>query len=123
MQQTTAEEVKDMDYLPDYEFNEIFDRVSKKVDLRGANSPKEVNRRLNQKIKEYPPRLSSGWISFLRRLMFAGFGRRTIDEAVAQPYELVGLTLKFGREKARAILHARARKRLGSLRFRKRKRR
>ena len=123
MQQTTAEEVKDMDYLPDYEFNEIFDRVSKKVDLRGANSPKEVNRRLNQKIKEYPPRLSSGWTSFLKRLMFAGFGRRTIDEAVANPHGIIALTLKHGREKARDILLARARRRLGSRRVRKRKRR
>ena len=123
MQQTTAEEVNDMDYLPDHEFNEIFDRVSKKVDLRGANSPKEVNRRLKQKIKEYPPRLSSGWISFLKRLMFAGFGRRTIDQAVADPRGLVSLTLRFGRQKARDILLDRARRRLGSLRYRKRKRR
>lgn len=34
---------------------------------------------LNQKIKEYPPRLSSGWISFLKRLMFAGFSRGSRD--------------------------------------------
>lgn len=112
-----------MDFMPDSEFNAIFDRVSAKVDLRGANSPKEVNRRLNQKTKEYPPRLSSDWISFLKRLMFAGFGRRTIDQAVANPQGKVALTLKYGREKAKDILLDRARRRLGSLRFRKRKRR
>ena len=112
-----------MDFMSDKEFHELFDRVSAKVDLRGANSPEEVNRRLKQKIKEYPPRLSSGWISFLKRLMFAGFGRRTIDQAVANPQGKVALTLKYGREKAKDILLARARRRLGSLRFRKRKRR
>lgn len=111
-----------MDFLSDKEFHEIFDRVSAKVDLRGANSPEEVNRRLKQKIKEYPPRLSSGWISFLKRLMFAGFGRRTIDQAIANPRGKVALTLKYGKEKAKDILLARARRRLGSLRFRKRKR-
>jgi len=109
-----------LDFLPDYEFNSIFNRVSAKVDLRGANSPEDVNRRLNQKIKEYPSRLSSGWISFLKRLIFAGFSRRVIDQSISQPYGLVGLTLKHGRERARHILLARARRRLGSSRYRKR---
>ena len=101
-----------MDFLSDSEFNSIFNRVSAKVDLQGANTPEEVNRRLHQKIKEFPPRLSGGWRSFLKRLMFAGFGRRTIDEAVSKPRGKVALTLKYGREKARDILLARARKRL-----------
>ena len=112
-----------MSFIPDSEFNAIFDRVSAKVDLQGANTPEEVNRRLNQKIKQYPPKLSSGWRSFLKRLIFAGFGRRTIDEAVSQPYGLVGLTLKHGRERAKDILLARARRRLGTSRYRKRLRR
>jgi hypothetical protein len=112
-----------VDFIPDKEFHKIFDRVSKIVDLKGADTPQEVNRRLNQKIKEYPPRISSGWISFLKRLIFAGFSRRVIDQTISQPYGLVGLTLKHGRERARHILLARARRRLGSSRYRKRLRR
>jgi len=112
-----------LDFLPDYEFHDIFDRVSKRVNLRGANSPEEVRRRLNAAIHQYPPRLSSGWISFLKRLLFAGFSRRTIDEAVAKPQGKVALTLRYGRQRAKDILLSRARRRLGSLRAQKRKRR
>lgn len=121
-----------MDFIPDKEFHRIFNRVSKKVNLKGAGTPQEINRRLNRKIEEY--RYLSGTtplaqfrvkrrISDLENLISAGFGRRTIDEAVAKPQGKVALTLKYGREKAKDILSARARRRLGSLRFRKRKRR
>ena len=121
-----------MDFIPDKEFHKIFNRVSKKVNLKGASTPEDVNRRLKQKIKEYS--YLSGKtplaqfrtkrrISHLKNLISAGFGRRTIDEAVANPRGKVALTLKYGREKARDILLHRARRRLGSLRFRKRKRR
>jgi len=111
-----------MDYLPDHEFNEIFDRVSEKVDLRGANSPEEVKRRLNEKIKEYPPRLSSGWISFLERLIFAGFGRRVIDESVSKPYGIIALTLRHGKKIAEAIVLDRERRLREYVRRKKRKR-
>jgi len=110
-----------VDFIPDKEFHKIFNRVSKKVDLKGADTPQEINRRLNRKIKEYSH--SSGItplaqfrarrrISELENLMSAGFGRRTIDEAVANPREKVALTLKYGRKKARDILLARERRRL-----------
>ena len=42
-----------MDFLTDQEFNKIFDRVSKKVNLKGAQNQQEINRRLYQKSKEY----------------------------------------------------------------------
>lgn len=121
-----------MDFIPDKEFHKIFNRVSKKVNLKGAGTPQEINRRLNRKIKEYSYLTgktplaqfrAKRRISDLKKLIFAGFGRRTIDEAVANPRGKVAFTLKYGREKARDILSDRARRRLGSLRFRRRKRR
>lgn len=110
-----------MDFMPDKEFHKLFDRISKIVDLHGAGTPREINVRLNQKINEYRylPRRSQLAVFFarsrmpnLKKLIFAGFGRRAIDEAVAKPHGKVALTLKYGREKAREILLARARKRL-----------
>lgn len=120
-----------MDFIPDKEFHKVFNRVSKKVNLKGAGTPQEINRRLNWKIKEYShvtgktplaQFCAKRRISDLKKLIFAGFGRRTIDEAVANPQEKVALTLKYGRKRAKDILLDRARRRLRSLRFRKRKR-
>ena len=116
-----CKEVNDMDFLADKEFHKLFDRISKIVDLKGAGTPQEINRRLNRKIKEYRylPRKSQLAVFFarsrmpnLKKLIFAGFGRRTIDEAVANPRGKIALTLKYGREKARDILRKRARRRL-----------
>jgi len=115
-----------MDFLPDKEFHPIFDRVSRKVDLGGAGTPEEINKRLKKKIKEIKkkrlkPAKARRLISELKNLIFAGFGRRAIDEAVANPRGEVALTLRYGREKAKDILLARSRKRIGSLRVRKRR--
>ena len=121
-----------MDFLPDREFHPIFDRVSRKVNLKGAGTPAEINKRLKQKIDEYAslrikkqlkPRVAKRRIYDLKKLMFAGFGRRTIDEAVANPQGKIALTLRYGRKKAKDILLARARERIGSLRVRGRRKR
>ena len=109
--------MKPIDSVPDYEFRDIFCRVAIKVDLRGANTPQEVNQRLLQAINAYPPRLSRGWISFLRKLI-PGFGRRTIDEAIAQPRGIVALTLKYGKKTADRIALKQARNKLENLRKR-----
>jgi len=118
-----------LDFVPDSEFNRIFDRVSVKVDLRGANTPAEINRRLKMACDQarslrrtYRAELSKGWISFLRRLV-PSFGRRAIDEAVSKPQGKVALTLRYGRIRAKDILLDRARRQLYSLRSHKRKRR
>lgn len=119
-----------MDFIPDREFNEVFHRVSRKVDLKGAGTPAEINERLYQKIRAYrllrkKKRLNSKVarrrISDLKRLIFAGFGRRTIDEAIAKPQGKVALTLRYGRKRAKDILLARARGRIGSTRVRRRR--
>ena len=124
-----------MDFLPDREFNEIFDRVSRKVNLKGAGSSAEINRRLKLKIDGYKylqkkkallvfeisKKEAELGIRDLKKLMFRGFGRRTIDEAIARPRGKVALTLRYGRENARDILLERSRKRIGSLRVRRRR--
>jgi hypothetical protein len=108
-----------MDFLPDKEFHRVFDRISEKVDLRGAGTPAEINERLNRKIEEYKylygtnplaQLQAESRIAPLRTLIFAGFGRRTIIEAIADPHGKVALTLKYGRKKARHILLKRTRK-------------
>ena len=120
-----------VDSLTDKEFNELFDRVSRRVDLTGCRTPGDVNKRLIQKSKErrYIPERNllallhaSNRSSFFRQLI-PSFGKRTIDEAYARPKGIIALTLRHGREKAKDILLNRARRRLVSNRRRRRKRR
>ena len=124
-----------MDFMPDREFHVLFDRVSRKVNLKGAGSPAEINRRLKLKIDGYKylqkkkallvfeisKKEAELGIRDLKKLMFRGFGRRTIDEAIARPRGKVSLTLRYGRKNARDILLERSRKRIGSLRVRRRR--
>jgi len=107
------------DHMPDKEFHELFDRISEKIDLKGASTPAEINQRLSGKIREYghasgtSPFASfhvENRISRLKRLIFAGFGRRAISEAIANPHGIVALTLKYGKRRAREILLKRRRK-------------
>lgn len=106
-----------MDSLFDYEFRDIFCRVATKIDLRGANTPQEINQRLLQNIKAYPPRLSRSWIVFLKRL-FPGFGPRSIDQAIAKPRGIIALTLKYGKKTADRIALKQTRNKLENLRKR-----
>jgi len=124
-----------MDFLPDKEFHPIFDRVSRRVNLKGAGSPAEINSRLKLKIDGYKnlkkkkallvfeisKKEARLGIRDLKKLMFRGFGRRTIDEAIARPRGKVALTLIYGRENAKDILLERSQKRIGSLRVRRRR--
>jgi len=107
------------------------------VSLKGVGSPREINKRLKLKIDGYKylrkkkalhlfgisKKEARRGIRDLKKLMFAGFGRRTIDEAIAKPHGKVSLTLRYGRKKAKDILLERARKRTGTLRVQKRRRR
>lgn len=118
-----------MDFVPDKEFHEIFDRVSKEVDLRGCKTPADVNRRLKQKIKQQiyaannplKKLRATNRATFLKNLIPA-FAKRVIDEAHTEPRGKIALTLKHGRKKA-AILFGRLQRRLGFNRKWKRKRR
>jgi hypothetical protein len=105
-----------MDFTPDAEFHPIFDRTSKRVNLEGCATAQEVNARLRRKINEYKATDTEGpleqfqlekKIRSLRTLVEAGFARRTIHEAMANPQGKVALTLKYGRKKALLILSRR----------------
>jgi len=39
----------------------------------------------------------------IKRLRASGFGRRVIDEGIADPYGLINLTLKYGYKRAKEI--------------------
>jgi hypothetical protein len=105
-----------MDFLPDVEFHPLFDRTSKRVNLRGCGTPEEIHTRLKQRIREYKAIYGNTPISQfqgenkvagLRTLIASGFGRRCIDEAMARPRGKVALTLKYGRDKAIRIINRR----------------
>jgi hypothetical protein len=138
--------VRNVDFMPDREFHPMFDRVSKKVNLKGAGSPAEINNRLTKAIKKEEEKIKmikeainegyakrsalTTWLKKIRtdikydkQLIFAGFGRRTIDEAITRPRGKVALTLRYGRKKAKDILLERARNRIGTMRVRRRRKR
>ena len=116
-----------MDFMPDIEFHFIFDRVTRTVSLKGCTSVNDINKRIKNKVKQIKKEAHKKRggkarysVSQLRKLLFRGFGRRTINEAIVDPNGKISLTLQHGRKKAREILLARARKRLGPLRRRRR---
>jgi len=101
-----------LDFMPDREFHPLFDRTSKRVNLQGCETPEEINARLIRRIKEQKaiygntplsPFQGENKVAGIRTLINAGFGRRTIDEAMARPRGKVALTLKYGRDKALRI--------------------
>jgi hypothetical protein len=135
-----------MDFLPDREYHPIFDRTSKRVNFKGATSPSDINDRLFESIdedKEQIKRINRAiregyakksalarWkrkirsdIKDTKQLIYAGFARRTIDEAIVRPRGRVALTLRYGRTEAKRILLKRSRQRLGSLQMRRRRKR
>ena len=87
----------------------MFPRVSEVVNFQGAKNAKEVNDRIERAIKEFPPKLSPGWIGFLRKLT-PWFGFATIDAARADPHGEIALTLEHGRRAARMIIEEQSRK-------------
>lgn len=127
-----------MDFLPDKEFHPIFRRVSKNVNLKGANTPEKINKKLGHKIKAYKfaKRVSKRLgikKSTLRRfdvakkntqtLIDSNFSVATISHARRHPDEIPALTIAYGREKAIEIKLARSRKLKRMLRIRRLKRR
>ena len=129
MQHTQEGEIN-MDFVPDKEFHQLFDRLSKRVSLKGCRTPADVNRRLRKKEKELRfaasdnplhRLMASNEADFYRRLVPA-FGKRVIDEAHTNPNGKVALTLKHGWKKAKTLFKQ-VRKRLGYNRKWKRKKR
>ena len=109
------------DSMADKEFHIVFNRISRRVNLKDCATPEEVNACIKGKINHYRITYGStplgalkieGKISSLRNLICEGFARRTINDAIAYPQGKVALTLRHGREKARSILTKRKNKRL-----------
>jgi len=116
-----------MDTLPDYEFIEIFDRVSQDVRFGRSYSLKVVKKRMRRILrlqkqasqiarKQSTRRMFRTRYRFLRTLYRHGFPERVWEEAVRNPGGIIDLTLDYGREKARKIKLERERSRFGRLR-------
>jgi hypothetical protein len=119
-----------MDFVPDKEFHQLFNRVSRRVELKGCRTPADVNMRLRRKAKEVSHIASDNPLAKLRasnkadfyQRLVPAFGKRVIDEAHTNPNGKIALTLKHGWKKAQ-ILFKHIQKRLGFDRNWKRKRR
>jgi len=115
----------------DIEFHAIFDRVSKVVDLKGAYSVAEINRRLEQYFlalederlrrvgqgRRVPKHTLSNQEQMLKLLRRNRFASRVIAELIANPEGKVALTIRYGRKRAKEILLRRARERRGRMRI------
>jgi hypothetical protein len=100
-----------VDSVPSYEFHKIFRRLSYDVDLRGAFTPEEIDRRLNA-VQEYFRNRARRALSgsekkrlykkarAIESLQNKNFAERTIVEARSNRYGIVSLTLHYGRKKA-----------------------
>jgi hypothetical protein len=97
------------------DFDRIFRRVRGIVTFHKANNATEINRRIQVKVDEFPPKLSPGKIEFLRKLI-PWFGVAAIDDARKNPYGEVALTLKYGTKAAQLIMEEQARQYLEYLR-------
>ena len=116
-----------METLPDYEFIEIFDRVSQVVHFGRSYSLKVVKKRIKRILrlqkKAYQTAKKSSTVRkyrtdyrLLRTLERHGFADRIWEEAVRNPGGIVDLTLDYGRDKATKIKLERERGRFGNLR-------
>jgi hypothetical protein len=114
-----------MDFLPDKEVNIIFGRFSRHVPTKGAYTPEELRQRTKRKIKDYErakkitkelgiekkaiERINRAEKN-LKKLNDSDFPEIVIAKARRNPDGKIALTLKYGPEKAKDILLARARR-------------
>jgi hypothetical protein len=97
-----------MDFMPDKEFHDLFDRKSRVVDFKGCRTEADVNGKLRQKGNTIRHRASANPLEKLKAAseadrhyrLIPAFGKRVIDEAISNPNGLIALTLKHGRKKA-----------------------
>ena len=104
-----AREVDKLDTIPDREFMGIFMRASYNIDLEGAYTPEEVNRRIRAAVEGLRVLGERGYMNektanrkstSLAKLVTADFGTRVVSEARRHPDGIVSLTLRHGRERA-----------------------
>jgi hypothetical protein len=100
-----------MDFVTEKQFNFIFDRESGVIDFKGCKNEEDINRKLKQKAKQELQTVAKNPIEKIKAQQRAnyhlslipGFAKRVIDEAIANPYGIFGLTLKYGRLKAKTF--------------------
>ena len=85
----------------------LFKRSGTMINLRGAKTPNEINRRIHKALNRPNPKITPGWRNLLKNIL-PYFGKFCIDEAIANPHGRVALTLKYGSKKAERILERRA---------------
>jgi len=114
----------------DIEFHQVFDRVSRVVNLKEAYGVNAVNQRIElvyhklegEKLdRRLADKRVPKWINYdqeqlVKLLKHDRFAERTTNELIAKPYGKVALTIRYGRAKAREILLRRARERHGRMR-------
>ncbi len=109
-----------MDTIPDREFIHIFNRTARYIDVKGAYDPRELDDRMRkiQKamlIRKHKSKTDAEKWKYhrkqknIKKLRDHGFSRRVIEEAIADPYGKIALTLKHGFKKAEDILLKRRR--------------
>jgi len=101
-----------LDTIPDREFMGIFARVTAWIDMEGATTREEINRRFEASLKGTDYLERRGYLSMkaaanrrikMKSLLSAknpDFATRTIMEARRHPDGFVNLTLHYGRDKA-----------------------
>jgi hypothetical protein len=101
-----------LDFVPDKEFHPLFMRVSSEVDLRGAFTPEEVNKRLITAAATLRSLAHEGYLSKrnayrrsdnLEKLVDTkgtDFGTRAIATARRHPHGVENLTLNYGHVEA-----------------------
>jgi len=112
-----------MDEMPNYEFHEIFDRVSSNVDLKGKFTVIEIEKAL-WRVREYcrrgyqksetareRARFKIAKVSY-DNLLQHGFAHRVIEEASLDPQGFIAMTLRFGKIEARRRLLAQKKTRM-----------
>lgn len=100
-----------MDSVPSYEFHKIFRRVSYDVNLKGAFTPENIEKRLENAQEGFQSEAKRASTKTgrkrlrkkakaLENLQETNFAEKAIVEAIANPYGIVSLTLHYGRRKA-----------------------
>jgi hypothetical protein len=110
-----------LDTLPDPEFMAIFRRNAVYLNMKGITSEQELDAlmkdmqfKMMERAKENKRQKKKWWrkARLIMRLRMHGFPRRVIDEAIADPYSIYALSLKYGYARAVKIKLAEARKRI-----------
>jgi hypothetical protein len=116
------------------EFHPVFKRINEHTDLKGCRTPDDIRKRMDSTIKGYDLALKTGYIKDdktrrkflvakkkLKQLRDSDFPEATIAHANRHPDGIVNQTLLHGYEKAKALILARKRRLMKTIRVRKRK--